>query len=337
MTTTNLDVASPYQFWNEQGLRTHRLERVQLQMRPEDVPQSWESFRRPYGIALDGYLNAGPCLDQDVPCVNFDHHQDVDRLATRSTSGQVLLAIRLGLFHTFADRQGPRADVFVNDCDEDVALSWFLLKYGSFTEQVFNPALNRLVSMVDVLDATAGAYPFPADLGGLQELAWIYAPYREIRLSGELDNRDRATYVTVLDAVEERLIRHLCGYGERQPLDTRYRVIDQGHHWVMVEELGAQARIGMFADGIRAFVSVRRRPSGIYTYTLGRMSGFIPFDVLRILEALNVSEGLTGQDCWGGSQFVGGSPRLAGSRLSPRDVTAIVNQVIGSVPSDGKP
>lgn len=330
MVTTNPDGTTPYQFWSEQLLRTKHLEGVRLHMRPQDVPHTWQEFRRPFGIALDGYLNAGPTLDHTLPCVNFDHHQDVDRLATRSTAGQVLLAIRLGLFQMFADANGPRADVYVNDCDEDVALSWFLLKYGTLTEQVFNPVLNRLVFMVDVLDATAGAYPFPADLGGLQELAWIYAPYRDIRISGELDKRDPATYIGVLDSVEERLIRYLSGSGERQPLDTRYQVVEQGPQWTMVEELGAQARIGMFADGIRAYVSVRRRPGGTYTYTLGRMSGFIPFDVQHILRALNAAEAPTGQDCWGGSQFVGGSPRLAGSRLTPHEVAVIVNQAIAA-------
>ena len=143
-------------------------------MRPEDVPGAWAEFcspHRPYAIALDGYLHSEPRVDTAIPCANFDHHVAVDRLATRSTAGQVLLAVRLGLFQTFRDDGGPRPEVYVNDCDEDVALSWFLLKYGTLAEQVFAPALNRLVFMVDVLDVTAGAYPFPADLVGLQEFA----------------------------------------------------------------------------------------------------------------------------------------------------------------------
>jgi len=323
-------IATPYRFFTEQELLAHRLEGVTLQMRPQDVPRTWEHFRKPYAIALDGYLNDRPQLDVDSPCANFDHHRDVDRLATRATAGQVLLAIRIGLFHTFCDRQGPRADVYVNDCDEDVALSWFLLKYGTLTEQVFNPVLNRLVFMVDVLDTTAGAYPFPADLTGLQELAWIYEPYRHFRLSGELDNRDPAAYTAVLAATEERLIRYLTGHGQRQALDTQYRVIASAARWVMVEETGAQARIGMFADGIRAYVSVRRRPAGGYTYTIVRISSFVPFDVPRILDALNDVEGTTGDDCWGGSQFVGGSPRLAGSNLTPEDVARVVSATVAS-------
>jgi hypothetical protein len=302
-------------------------------MRPQDVPLSWEQFcapDRPYAIALDGYLDCEPRFDPAIPCANFDHHVDVDRLATRSSAGQVLLAIRLGLFQSFRDAQGPHAEVYVNDCDEDVALAWFLLKYGTLAEQVFAPVLNRLVFMVDVLDVTAGAYPFPADLEGLQELAWIYEPYRRFRLSGELDHRDPQAYTAILGAVEERLVRYLSGRGERLALDTRYQVIGGGQRWAMVEELGAQARTGMLADGIRAYVTVRRRPSGTYTYTIGRMSAFVPFDVRALLAALNIAEGISkGADRWGGSEFVGGSPRLAGSSLSPETVAYVINTTLG--------
>lgn len=52
----------------------------------------------PFSIALDGYVNVGPRFDHEGPRVNFNHHEEVDRLATRATCGQVLMAIRQGLF-----------------------------------------------------------------------------------------------------------------------------------------------------------------------------------------------------------------------------------------------
>src|SRR3954454_6787030 len=119
-------LAPAYHFFTEEEVSRHQLAGVTLHMRPQDVPLSWEQFcspARPFAIALDGYLDCEPRFEPDIPCANFDHHVDVDRLATRSTTGQVLLAIRLGLFRTFRDEQGPRAAVYVNDCDEDVALA----------------------------------------------------------------------------------------------------------------------------------------------------------------------------------------------------------------------
>jgi len=37
--------------------------------------------------------------------------------------------------------------VYVNDCDEDVCLSWFLIKHHHWAGQVMNPLLNRLATL----------------------------------------------------------------------------------------------------------------------------------------------------------------------------------------------
>ena len=61
---------------------------VTLHMRPQDEPLTWEQFCAtvgPYAVALDGYVAAGPRFDPAGPRVNFNHHEEVDRLATRST------------------------------------------------------------------------------------------------------------------------------------------------------------------------------------------------------------------------------------------------------------
>jgi hypothetical protein len=301
-------------------------------MRPRAAPLSWEEFcatHGPYAMALDGYVLAGPRFDPTGPRINLDHHTEVDRLATRATCAQVLMAICQGVFLSFHDTEGPRADVYVNDCDEDVCTSWFLLKFAHLLDYVVNPLLNRLVSIVDVLDTTAGAYPFPVDLPVLQELAWVFGPYRRFRLGGGLDRREPEDYVAVVEEVEQRILRHITGRGRRLPLDTRYDKIGGGPNWVLIHEIGPQARTGVFADGIRAYVSVRQRLDGKWSYTVGRMSPFIPFDVPTILQALNRAEG----DCeepWGGSNTVGGSPRVGGSRLPPGQVEQIINELANS-------
>ncbi len=98
----------------------------------------------------------------------------------------------------------------------------------------------------------------------------------------------------------------------------------------VVREVGSHARTGMFAAGIRAFLSVRQRASGRWSYVVGRMSRFIPFDVPGLLAGLNEAEGLTGVDRWGGGDTVGGSPRIAGSALSPKDVAALAPRYMGA-------
>lgn len=297
-------------------------------------PLTWEEFcarMPPFSIALDGFVKAGPKFQhtrEGGPRINFNHHEGVDRLATRATCSQTLMAVRLGLFDTFCDQSGaPQCEVYANDCDQDVCASVFILRHRSLAERVISPNLNRLAHMEDMLDTTGGAYPFPKDMPILQKLAWVFRPYTEFRLSGEINSRDSARFVQVVDEVENNIALYLEDKGGSVPLDVRYNRIGGGRIWAMVREEGAQARTGMFADNIHAFVSVSDRADGRFNYTVGRMSGFIPFDVAGILAELSRRDG--GGEPWGGGNTIGGSPRAGGSGLKPKEVEEIINQHLG--------
>jgi hypothetical protein len=306
---------------------------ITLKMLPQIPPRTWAQFcaeSEPFSIALDGYVADGPRFDPSGPRANFNHHEIVNRLATRATCAQILIAIRQGLFSRFRNARGQRAIVYANDCDEDVCTSVFLLRNSHLVVTAMNPLINRLVSMEDVLDTTAGAYPYPKDLPALGELAWVFQPYRRFRLGGGLDEKDPAAFEAVLTDVCNRISQYVIGRGQTVELDMRYDSIGGGKNWTLVREIGANGRTGMFADGIRAYVSVRERPNGNYTYTIGRMSPFIDFDVQAIIAKLNELEGTTDtEDRWGGGDNIGGSPRVAGSRLTAEEVTAAVESIIG--------
>lgn len=306
---------------------------VQLKMSPETPPLSWDAFCEsapPFAIALDGYVAEGPRYSEDGPHLNLNHHENVDRLATRATCGQVLLCIRQGLFDRFSEDGNPHATVFANDCDEDVCTSFWLLSNSALALPVMNPSINRLVHMVEVLDTTAGAYPFPADLTSIQELEWVFQPYRAFRSSGGLDSRDAERFSGIVTDVGNRIMRFAVGSAETVALDTRYNVLHTAAGWTMLEEVGLQGRIGAFRDGVRAYVIARRREEDDrWAYTVGRISPFIPFDVLKVLAALDAAEGNSAEH-WGGGNTIGGSPRSSGSCLPPDEVVKIVNsQVAG--------
>lgn len=291
---------------------------------------SWDDFTEsspPYSIALDGYVRGGPRFDPKTPRANFNHHEDVDRLATRSTCAQVLMAIRQGLFGTFRTEEGPSVHVWVNDCDEDVCTSWTLLRHHYLAEGAINPLLNRLVSMEDALDCTAGAYPYPKDLPALQELAWVFQPYRQFRLNGGLDRKEAPAYREVITDVEHRILQHVTGKGRTLPLDTRYEKIGGGQGWTMVKEIGAQARTGMLSDGIRVFVSVRERSDGRYGYVIGKMAPFLPIDLEALTQALNAREEAPA-DLWGGGDTIIGSPRNNGSKVTPSELGALLDKAL---------
>lgn len=295
---------------------------------------TWAQFlnQTPYSIALDGYVRGGPRFTYDRdgvlkgPYLNLNHHEEVDRLATRSTCAQVLMSLRQGLFQAFRDQHGPRAHVWVNDCDEDVCTAWTLLNNHCLAEGAVNPLVNRLVAMEDALDCTAGAYPFPQDLPVLREMAWVFEPYRQFRLNGGLDKRDPAAFRAIIQDVELRILQHVTGKGKEVPLDTRYELLGGNSRCSLVQEIGAQARTGMFSHGIRAFVSVRERPDGSNAYVIGKMSPFIPLDLLTLADDLNEEEHCPSEDLWGGGDTIIGSPRKAGSKLSTDEILAHVSE-----------
>lgn len=309
---------------------------IELRMEPAVPAMSWDTFRAsapPFSIALDGYVAAGPRFDDEGPKANFNHHEEVDRLATRATCAQVLMAVRQGLFQRFRDKDGARAVLFANDCDEDVCTAVFIARNHFLAAGTMNPVLNRLVAMEDALDCTAGAYPFPADLPALQELAWVFAPYRQFRVSGGLERRDASAFEGIVVDVSNRMAKHVAGQGDSLPLDVRYEKIGSGHGFTVVKEIGAHARTGMFADGVRAYISVRERSDGRWQYVIGRMSPFVFLDTGLIASAMNQAEGIdptpqNAPDRWGGGNSIIGSPRIGGSTSSPDRVIEIVNDLV---------
>ncbi len=307
---------------------------IELIMQPNMQPLTWKQFcktTKPFSVAVDGYVKEGPIFQtakQGGPRSNLNHHEGVDRFSTRATCAQALLDIRTGFFESFRKDGQPHCSVYANDCDQDVCTTWFLLKHGWMAENVINPKLNKLVYMEDMLDTTGGAYPFPKDMPVLQELAWIFNPYTEFRLSGGLDTkRTSQAFMEVVDNVEYRILEYLHGKGKLMPLDTRYEVIGGGPGWSMVKEIGAQARTGMLADGIKAFVSVREMENGMNGYTIARMSNKIPFDVEGHVANFNKAESDPGLS-WGGGNTIGGSNRKFGSGLIPMQLQEILNEKI---------
>lgn len=309
---------------------------IQIVVEPQQPALLWGTFLQKapaFSVALDGYVRGRPRFDAAGPRVNFNHHEGVDRLSTRSTCGQVLMAIRMGLFDRFRDQDGARAVVYTNDCDEDVCTSWALLSRPDLCQYATNPLLNRLVGIEDLLDTTSGMYPVHKDAPILREAAWVFEPYRQFRLGGGLDKRDARAFQSVITDVTDRIHRYLTGRGESVPIDTRYERIGGGTGWTAVREIGAQARIGMFSDGIRVFVSVRERGEGRYTYTIGRASPFVTPELRNLIAELEAEERLTlpsaedSGDHWGGGETIMGSPRVQGSVIPPAELFRIVERV----------
>lgn len=295
---------------------------------PKIPPLSWDDFVKTYpenSIALDGFVT-GPThffKNEKGVWANFNHHEGVDRLSTRATCAQTLLAIRQGLIKSFLGD----IHLYVNDCDQDVCLSIFLIKNYLLVENVLNPLVNKLVHIEDMMDTCAGAYPFPIELLALREAAWVFQPYTVFRTNGGIERKNRNEFKTVIDDVENRILKYITGHSEKIEPESSYEIIGGGKDWKMVIEHGYEARTQMMKDGICAFVSVRTidKSKSKYAYSIGKMSTFIPFDIPKILTWLNHCDQVTETDFWGGSDTIGGSPRVNGSSLDPKGIEYFIN------------
>ena len=301
-----------------------------LRVEPRTVLQ-WEQFikeKPPFSIALDGYVRGKPRFDPKGPYVNFNHHEEVDRLGTRATCAQVAVAIKQGLFETFQQKSEPHANVYVNDPDQDTCLAvWLLQNSERVSGKKSEPLVNRLIGVEDLLDVTAGAYPFDPSMVVLCELAWIFEPYTCVRVNGRLQHLGAGEMRNVIESVCQRITKYTLGQGEKILLDTRYVILYTGPGWKLVNEIGPHARTALFAEGTKAFAAVRNNHDGTYTYSLGRLSQYVLFPLEKLYARMNEEEGLDpqGENSWGGGDTVGGSPRKTGSKLAPDSLTKIIN------------
>ena len=305
---------------------------IQFFLEPKTI-LSWEDFidsKPSFSIALDGYVKGPPKFLIQGPYANFNHHEGVARIATRSTCAQVYFYICLGLLDTFQKRGEPHANVYINDVDQDVCLScWLLKNYDKLIKLRIDSVLFQLIMFEDILDASAGAYPINPKRPLLRKQAWIYEPYTEARADGSIYHMSKNELEETLWSVCDRIDSAISGKSVEIDLDTAFKTIGGGDGWQFIIEGGPYARTKLFSEGVKAYVSLLEDREGSYSYTIGKMSPFIKFPITRIYEALNKAEKLSSKDnCWGGSPIIGGSPRRTGSRLSPDEVEKVINGCI---------
>lgn len=284
---------------------------------------SWEQFQATpaKSIALDGLVKGGP--RRNANHLNFNHHEDVDRISTRCTASQVLVAIKGGLQAWLGEGE-PTA--YVNDCDHDVCLSTWLLKNRNFFEDTRSePLISRLCWAVDMLDTFAGAYPLNPNDELYEQLCWVFADYTTARQNGTLNSLDAQGMLTIIESVHGRIDRYRIGKAERRKADTGYQVLGRNKECALVIEKGIDARTAMRRDNINGFLSLREH-NGKRILSVGKLQPMSPFPVLEILEAFNRAEGIAVGDIdrYGGSDSIGGSPRHRGCKLDNEQLLSIV-------------
>ncbi|MGD9052142.1 MAG: hypothetical protein PVG17_09845, partial [Desulfobacterales bacterium] len=231
--------------------------RVYLEPR---VVVKWADFihiKPRFSIALDGYVKGPPRFLIQGPYANFNHHEGVARIATRSTCAQIYYYIRLGLLDTFQKKGKPHARVYINDVDQDACLSCWLLKNSDKLEGLrFDNLLVQMILFEDILDASAGAYPVHPDNPQIHRQAWVYEPYTQARADGSIYRMSKKEMQEILQAVCARIDAAIAGHAQKIELDTRYEKIGGGPGWQMIREEGPYARTKLFSQKIKAYVAL---------------------------------------------------------------------------------
>ena len=224
---------------------------IRVYLEPRVVIQ-WQDFinsKPRFSIALDGYVKGPPRVLIEGPYANFNHHEGVARIATRSTCAQVYYYIRLGLLDTFQKNGEPNARVYINDVDQDVCLSCWLLKNSAKLEGLrFDNVLVQLILFEDILDASAGAYPINPDNPQIHRQAWIYEPYTQARTDGSIYNMSKKEMKDILWSVCARIDAAIDGRSGEIELDTRFEKIGGGPGWQLIDEKGPYARTKLFSE-----------------------------------------------------------------------------------------
>ncbi|MBU0667160.1 MAG: hypothetical protein ABIC91_01880 [Nanoarchaeota archaeon] len=299
------------------------------------IVKTWTQFKKEnpkHSIALDGYVKGRTRRDINGPWMNFNHHEDVDRSTTNSTCAQIALAIKQRMLedHFFKDGEF-KGQIYINDPDQDTALSvWLLQNPERIAGEHSEPLINRLIFAEDFLDRTAGAYPFSLNSPIMCDLAWIFEPYNIARKNKDFYKISGEEMKTVVEAVSSRIDKYSLGQGGKLQPDARYETLYSNSKWVMVKEIGPQYRTDLMLKGIRAYVSVKERENEVFNYVMGKMTPYVNFPVEKFSPYFNECENIKPEetDRWGGGNFVIGSPRERGSKIKPEEIIKHLNKLL---------
>jgi hypothetical protein len=286
------------------------------------VSMTWEEFVATTprnSIALDGVVLGGPRCDHASGHFNLDHHDGVVREATMSTTMQALFAIKGGLMKRLDPVGVSEVTIYINDTDQDTSSAvWLLVNHKRFEGVQSLPNINRLLSLTDKWDITAGAFPMNLDDRLVRQHCWVFRPYTDLRKSGALAQANERVMLDNLAAVMDRLDKFMMGQAGEVDLDTRHVILYDSPKFKVIDEIGGnEARYLLYCQGMDAFISiVARRPDGRLVCTVGRRSQHIDFPVPEICDDFNAAEGLNRRNGWNGSDIVIGSSRLNGTGLS---------------------
>jgi hypothetical protein len=259
-------------------------------------------------IFVDGSY-AGPLIDNKRKIYSFDHHSNCIRHATKSSTKQVYEAIKLGF-----DPSG--FTVYVNDVDADSVASTYMLLNG------IDGVPQEVIDVIDVVDCHGPSYPISGALQPYFELVYYevmsYARDSKFDKNNPEDMLEKSLQLFD-DMVKGKIIRR-----QKNDNSKRIKVTHQSDKFVMVESKNFVFNQAYQHKNV-AVVYTPVLSNGTRSYTIGKKSEFVDFDIELAIKKLNDVE-----PGWGGGSTIGGAPRHEDGRrsmLTPNQVFDIIGSI----------
>lgn len=286
----------------------------------------------PGSIFLDGAAQGEPFLDSERQVFNLDHHEGCVRAFTLATCEQAMVLVRMGL-----DLRKRDWTIYANEPDLDTVIAiWVLLNHIRLNDD--NPVVRQTIMPLVRLQGTIDAhgleleelvgFPPKLYLDTLAHLEHLRAHEVDLKREGRWQDVDFLQYTLSVLREIDRLAYSSLDFEETLEVQELAHATIADHWLVIACRSGAgvyevEQRLRRL-HGERLGIIVLQKND--FTYTLRRVNHFLPVSLEAIYERLNALDPAVGGrpgNRWGGSEEIGGSPRVTGTDLTARQVVDI--------------
>ena len=285
-------------------------------------------------IFLDGAAQGPPFMDASKGVYNLDHHEDCVRAFTLSTCEQAMIVILKGL-----DLDDERWTVWANEPDFDTVLAiWLLLNHRRLDGD--DPALRRrlmpIVRLQGVIDAHGfeldelTAFPARLQNATLETINDLRSEELELKGQGVWGTTDLLEFThSSLRKIDELVYTPGDFEGIRE-VEELARVRITPHRLAVA----CRSEAGIYeveeqlkeVHGDRLGLVILQKDDR--TYTVRQVDPFLPINLEDVYDRLNLLDSaVSGNQRWGGSSDIGGSPRGAGTDLRIDEIVDICRWV----------
>ncbi len=289
-------------------------------------------------IFLDGVYDGPPFYDNKARQYSLDHHNGCVRAFTLATCEQSVVMLLQGL---------PLAEgewkVYINDPDLDALLaSWSLMNHVELLQDdgKLLRACMPLIRVEGVIDAHGKDM---ALLAAITEVAYaeevrridrLLEAERALKSAGRWQSIDFVQYtLELLEAIDELLFP--AGF-----LDELLEIEELGRIPLRNQKVAVLCRSGQGIYAVETALKTRLDKQlglivldlGEGRFTLRQVDPFLDQDLTPLYKALNRKDERAdkeGDNRWGGSSDIGGSPRKTGSALSGPQILDSVHKLHG--------